>query len=95
MDSRHVLEKLQATNPQAEFWWDSAPTVYKIGPGRCWRKPLWRRKSFGGNSCRGLMTAASGTQPLPPGDHEPSPEPGCRQGQSRFLGSFCPKAHPG
>lgn len=28
MDSRHVLEKLQATNPQAEIWWDSAPMVY-------------------------------------------------------------------
>jgi transaldolase len=28
MDSRHVLEKLQAANPHAEIWWDSAPMVY-------------------------------------------------------------------
>lgn len=25
---RHVLEKLQAVNPRAEIWWDSAPMVY-------------------------------------------------------------------
>jgi hypothetical protein len=28
MDSRNILEKLQAANPQAEIWWDSAPMVY-------------------------------------------------------------------
>lgn len=28
MHEPHVLEKLQAANPQAEIWWDSAPMVY-------------------------------------------------------------------
>ncbi len=28
MSSQNVLEKLQASNPQAEIWWDSSPLVY-------------------------------------------------------------------
>ncbi len=47
MNSRHILEKLQATNPQAEIWWDSAPMVYanwarkviEKAPGA--KKELW------------------------------------------------------
>jgi transaldolase len=48
MDSRHILERLQATNPQSEIWWDSAPMVYENwakrvlekAPGE--KKELWR-----------------------------------------------------
>jgi transaldolase len=28
MSSQHILEKLQASNPKAEIWWDSSPLVY-------------------------------------------------------------------
>ncbi len=48
MDSRHVLEKLQATNPQSEIWWDSAPMVYENWAKRVLekappeKKELWR-----------------------------------------------------
>ena len=48
MDSRHVLEKLQATNPQAEIWWDSAPMVYEnwakkvLEKAPLEKKELWR-----------------------------------------------------
>ena len=28
MANLHVLEKLQASNPKAEIWWDSSPLVY-------------------------------------------------------------------
>jgi transaldolase len=47
VDSRHVLEKLQATNPQAEIWWDSAPMVYRnwtrrvIENAPAGKKELW------------------------------------------------------
>ena len=26
--SLHILEKLAATNPECEIWWDSSPLVY-------------------------------------------------------------------
>jgi len=48
MDSRHVLEKLQATNPHAEIWWDSAPMVYEnwarkvLEKAPLEKKDLWR-----------------------------------------------------
>jgi transaldolase len=50
MDSRHVLEKLQATNPQAEIWWDSAPMVYAnwakkvLGKAPAGKKELWNEQ---------------------------------------------------
>ena len=50
MDSRHVLEKLQATNPQAEIWWDSAPMVYEnwarkvLEKAPLAKKELWREQ---------------------------------------------------
>ena len=48
MDSRHVLEKLQATNAHAEIWWDSAPMVYEnwarkvLAKAPLEKKELWR-----------------------------------------------------
>ena len=27
--SLHILEKLAATNPDCEIWWDSSPLVYE------------------------------------------------------------------
>ena len=50
MDSRHVLEKLQATNPHAEIWWDSAPMVYEnwarkvLEKAPLEKKELWREQ---------------------------------------------------
>ena len=50
MDSRHVLEKLQATNPHAEIWWDSAPMVYEnwarkvLEKAPIEKKELWREQ---------------------------------------------------
>jgi transaldolase len=50
MDSRHVLEKLQATNPQAEIWWDSAPMVYEnwakkvLDKAPAGKKELWNEQ---------------------------------------------------
>ena len=50
MDSRHVLEKLQATNPHAEIWWDSAPMVYEnwakkvLEKAPLAKKALWREQ---------------------------------------------------
>jgi len=47
MDSRNVLEKLQATNPKAEIWWDSAPMVYAnwarrvLAKSPAGKKQLW------------------------------------------------------
>ncbi len=34
--TQHILEKLAATNPEAEIWWDSAPLVY----------PSWKAESL-------------------------------------------------
>ena len=27
--TEHVLERLAATNPEAEIWWDSSPLIYQ------------------------------------------------------------------
>jgi transaldolase len=48
MDPRHVLEKLQATNPQTEIWWDSAPMVYGNWAKRVIEKaPADKRRLWG------------------------------------------------
>ena len=34
--SKHVLEKLAETNPEAEIWWDSSPLIY----------PSWKEETL-------------------------------------------------
>ena len=50
MDSRHVLEKLQATNANAEIWWDSAPMVYENWARKVSESPSGEERALAGTA---------------------------------------------